>query len=299
MQALRFFVLVLVSTGFLMGCGATVSTSPLTDTLTATTATTGANAMSSVVAGDVAEAYRDFVADAGTARGIHDAPAGLSDGERAQIEDLRAQLDDGTITAEQFATSVDAILGDHFASGAFAGREFFGAAFPRAILHRLADRLGLTDEQLASARTIFQDTHSQIRLATLETLANIRLQLSDEQRAELDALRADHFAAIREQLPPPARPAIGRGARGARLAAGRERMHEFFDALADKLALTDDQRTTIQGMRDELRAKIKELHQAARDQFRALLTDDQKAILDQIEQQIEQRRGQNQAETTK
>lgn len=242
----------------------------------------GSDALGAVVAGDLAEGFRNFVADAKAAQGDASAPVGLSDDERAQIEEIRAQLDEGAITPEQFADQVDAILGDAFPDGAFAGRQFFGAAFGERIRQRVAERLALTEEQLAAAREIFARTHREIRRIMLQTMAEIRLVLTDEQRAELDQLRGERFRSLRQSP--------DRG--GWRPGRFRERARSFFERLATELEITDAQREQIRLLREQLRESVRATHQAARDEFRALLTPEQLEILEQIETRVQERVGQ-------
>jgi Spy/CpxP family protein refolding chaperone len=234
------------------------------------------------------------VADVNAETGIAEGPFGLSDEERAQIERLQTQLDNGEITAEAFATQVDAILGDLAPHAAFAGFGFFGAPFGDRLRHFIAEKLGLTEEQQTAARAIFEDTHQQIRILRLTALANIRLQLTDEQRAKLDALRDERFASIRDDAPVPPGAFRGRGFLPGRPGerrgheAIRERIRGFFERLAAELGITDAQRTAIQGIRDQLRADVRAAHQRAREAFKALLTAEQLAILEQIEARIQE-----------
>lgn len=263
-----------------------------------------ADPLNPVVSGDVAAGFRDHVdAVAGTtdvaAAGGDAADAsggaldrGLTDDERMQIETLQMQLDSGAITAEAFAAQVDAILGDRAPFAAFGGLEFFGSPFGQRIRGLVAGLLGLTDEQLAEVRAIFERTHSQIRALRLTALARIRLQLTDEQRTRLDRLRAERFASIRDEAPFPPGALRGRGFLPGRPGehrghdAIRERIRGFFERLADVLELSDEQRLAIQRIREQLRADVKAAHATARDAFLALLTDEQRALLERIEARI-------------
>ncbi|MGE0479000.1 MAG: hypothetical protein AB7Q17_00890 [Phycisphaerae bacterium] len=274
--------------GFMLvgGCGQALPTGagllPAVDaTGSGLLASDGGVALGVVVAGDLAEGFRNFVADAKAAQGDASAPVGLSDDERARIEEIRAQLDEGAISPEQFADQVDAILGDHFAEGAFAGQQFFGAAFGERIRQRVAERLALTEEQLAAAREIFARTHREIRRIMLQTMAEIRLVLTDEQRAEVDQLRGERFRALRQSP--------DRG--GWRPGRFRERARSFFERLAAELEITDAQREQIRVLREQLRDSVRAAHQAARDEFRALLTPEQLEILQQIETRVQERFG--------
>lgn len=276
------------------GCGTNLLPTSLVSTDTA------ADPLNSIVSGDVAEAFRSFVGDLQGEQGVVTEPLGLSDEERSAIEALQTQLDDGEITAEAFAAGVDAVLGDIAPRAAFGGLGFFGHPFGHGPRRHVGEKLGLSDEQKAAAEQIFRDTHQQIRLLRLTALANIRLQLTEEQRAKLDELRAERFASIRdgEPLAPGAlRERFRGGPRGGGhpFAGGngeiRERVRGFFDRLATALNITDEQRTAIQAIRTQLRTDVQAAHQAARDQFKALLTAEQQEILAEIEARIEERFG--------
>ncbi len=293
----------------LAGCGTNLLPTSLVSNESA------ADPLNSIVSGDVAEAFRSFVGDLQVEQGLPAASPLLSDEERATIEALQTQLDSGEITAEAFAAGVDAALGDRAPRAAFGGLGFFGHPFGHGPRRHVGQKLGLSDEQRAAAEQIFRDTHQQIRLLRLTALANIRLQLTDEQRAKLDELRAERFASIRdgEPLAPGAlrerfrggRPFGGPHGAGGPFAGGphgaggpfggdgeiRERVRGFFARLATALNITDEQRTAIQAIRTQLRTDVQAAHQAARDQFKALLTAEQLEILAEIEARIEERFG--------
>ena len=59
------------------------------------------------------------------------------------------------------------------------------------------------------------------------------------------------------------------------------------ERFADELQLTDDQETAIAQIHSDLLAAVETRHQQARDEFRAILTSEQLAILDEIEAQHE------------
>ncbi len=183
----------------------------------------------------------------------------LSEAEKTQLQELRNQLDQGTLTPTDFATQADALLGDRFAPG----REARG----QRRIERVTRWLQLTDEQAEQARTIGRTTGRAVRKVMLESRAAIRLILTDEQRTRFDELRADKFADIRSDEP------IERGP--GRLAERRARRGEFLQRLADELQLTDDQRAQIRTLREGAREQAQTLRQTAREQFRALLTPEQ------------------------
>jgi Spy/CpxP family protein refolding chaperone len=214
--------------------------------------------------------FQDFAgsaADAGAAR--------LSEEQLAQIEDLQAQRDAGTIGPEEFETRVHDIMGDAAPDRAFAGFGFFGAPFGGFFNGHRADVLQLTDEQRAQALDIFIALHDDIHALRTDARDQILALLTVEQRARLLDL----------QLSPPGRRVgqrhghPGRG-RGPDHPVGLQRA---FERLAERLELTEAQQTQIQTILTQLRADIAARHAEAREAFRALLTEDQLALLDTLE----------------
>ncbi|ADV81967.1 hypothetical protein [Terriglobus saanensis] len=64
------------------------------------------------------------------------------------------------------------------------------------------------------------------------------------------------------------------------------------DRLADRLNLTADQRTQLKAIQQATRQQEMELHKEETAKLRALLTDEQRAKFDQMQAQMQQRRGQ-------
>lgn len=242
-----------------------------------------ADPLNPIVSGDRAEAFRNFVGTLRQERGHRDGPFALTDEERAQIEDLQAKLDAGELTPDQFADQIEAVLGDAAPNSAFGGLNFFGSPFGQRLRDAVASRLSLTDEQVQAGEQLFIDTHQKISHLVIAALAQMRLVLTQAQRDQLDALWAERFASIREDArPDPA--ALGRG-------GIRGRVQGFFEKLAGTLGLTQEQRDAIAAIRTQLRSDIKTAHHTARDAFLALLTDEQRATLDQLESEIRERFG--------
>ncbi len=242
----------------------------------------------------------------------------LSDEQRSQIQALRTQLDNGQLSPKDFATQVDAILGDQFA-GPRWGRPGWGAAKMQNHLQRLADKLQLTDEQRTTARQIFNDARHQARVLHLEAMARMRLALTPEQRAQFDQLRAEHFSSLRgkgaagqaapnaatpgsvtPQNAAPGQPAPGPGAKGHGGAKGGDKGGwaaksgkgpGFLGRLADQLQLTDDQRATMKSIRTETRDAVRTVFQGARQKFASELTPDQAQQLQDLKAQRHERAG--------
>lgn len=283
--------------GLSTGCGSSLEAALGTSDILNTTL---GDLLGEVTASDVADAfarYSDVVAGAQA--------GGLSADELATVEDAYAALAAGEISEDDCAAMVEEALGDRVAGDVFAGAELLGHPGGGHLNRRLAAALDLTDEQIAAARQIFEDTHAQIRGLREQAIAAIRAVLTAEQQAILDAalarLRphasddgdddgvedasdagADNSNTAQRRGPGrgfglPGNPPGPRGGRGAgpgyRLAWQR---------LIDALDLTEEQQAAIQAIRDQLRADVEAAHDAARTAFEALLTADQLAILEQI-----------------
>jgi len=153
---------------------------------------------------------------------------------------------------------------------------------------RLTSELGLSSDQVAGAKTILDDLHTNVTTLRDQARQQIRGLLTDEQKAKFDSLpqETDKSAS--------AGPAWGgafghhKGWAGMRPggAAGRlspdERQQRLVQHLTNKLGLDDTQRASIATILENQRPTIKARWEAARTQFRALLTPEQAATLDQM-----------------
>ena len=106
----------------------------------------------------------------------------------------------------------------------------------------------------------------------------IRSLLTDEQKASLDAAELGQWQ--------------GGGHRGFRGCGGKAgparaelREQHILNRLTQKLSLTDEQRTTVQGILDKTLAARQARFEAARAAFRAALTPEQVAKLDEMKGQ--------------
>ncbi len=192
-------------------------------------------------------------------------PRSLSDEQLAQIEDLQAQVDAGSISPDEFSRQVHAIIGDASPMRAFAGFGFFGSPFATRFQVQVAILLNLSDEQIEQAREIFISLHEDIAALRADARERIRALLTDEQLALLDELRANR----------------GRGARHHRF--GHHGGGRILARLTEALSLTEQQQTDIQLILDELAQAIRDRHAQAREEFRAILTEDQLAFLADLE----------------
>lgn len=221
--------------------------------------------------------------EAGSVAGV-DPPARrgrLSEEQRAQIRALEGQLDAGSLTPEQFAEQVDMLLGEPPRGGPAAQR----------IRGRIVSRLELTEQQQTQARDMYAAMRHEVRKLRLAALARARLVLTETQREKLDSLRAERFASLRG-----ARAGAGSRNRREQDSAGRDggrgpqrplaRVREFAGKVAAALELTQEQRAQMKSIRRELRAAVRARHETAREQFRALLSDEQRQTLEQMRDRL-------------
>lgn len=187
--------------------------------------------------------------------------ANLTDEQKAQLEAIWQQVQNGEITRDQAHEQIQTLLGD---------------AFPETGPHdRIADALGLTDEQKAAAEEIHTSARTDIEALVESGRSQFRALLTEEQLATLDSLEAS------TGFDGPHHNGMGMGHGGfANDAKGAD---GHADRLAAALSLTDDQIAAWTAIREETRAAIDARRDEARTAFRALLTEEQLATLDQIE----------------
>ncbi len=263
-------------TAFTSGCG--VNVTALTDLLSSIDAdTTLGELLNKVTVGDLVTAFQQFVSDVGDYQIGPLGSATLTDEQIAELESLQAQLDAGEITSDEFMASVQEIIGDAGAGIPFAGFRFFGGPFVHRACSQDAAALELTEDQRAQAEEIFDSAHEDIDALREEAKDNIRALLTEEQLVLLDEMpqRGDG---------PPAPPGRLRGPSGppghgdGRLAC--QQMYEDLD-------LTEEQWAAIETIREELRDAVIARHEQAREEFLAILTEEQLAILDELSPQNE------------
>ena len=219
-----------------------------------------------VTVGDVLSAIQDY---AGQSAAL---PFGqtLTADQEAQISALKDQYDAGTITGQQYVEQLASIVGVQDAGGPFSagpGRDFGPGGFPGGPMGPgapgpgpLESQLNLTTDQQTQAQTIFDSMRTDITALQAATKTQIDAVLTDDQRAQLDAL---------DQGPPDGFRHFGPGPDIGRL--------------SEELGLTTDQQTQIQSLMGTLQTAVEARRQQAQDEFRAILTADQQALLDQLE----------------
>ncbi|TWT40577.1 LTXXQ motif protein [Phycisphaerae bacterium RAS1] len=198
----------------------------------------------------------------------------LTTEQQDQLAALHDQFAAGEITGDEFHTKAAEILGvedvgmgfgagpgrcfgsDGFAGGPRGGHGGFGG--PQERLDALLD---LTDEQADQAQTIFDAMRTDVTSLQDAARDAIDAVLTDEQLAQLDELRSN--------------------------AGGEHHGHRVFgpgiDRLAEKLELTEEQQTQIETLLDTLKTDVQTRREQARTEFRAILTDEQLAALDEFE----------------
>ena len=164
----------------------------------------------------------------------------------------------------------------------------------RGPLARFTELLGLTEDQQAQAKDIFAGMRADLQPLREQAHADILNVLTPDQQAKLEELRAQHPGPLGGPGPmggmraasdgAPAGHGMGpMGFGGPLTSADRDAMRQrMLDHLAEVLDLTDDQKTAIGTIQDNLHAAVDARRQQAMDEFRAILTADQLATLDQF-----------------
>jgi Spy/CpxP family protein refolding chaperone len=229
-----------------------------------------------LTAGATVDGFQDFAAAPGTAQDAS-GTARLSDEQIAQISDLQAQVDAGTLDQQSFARQVQGIIGDAAPNRALAGFDFFGGPFGGRLDGDLAARLQLTDEQRSQLLDILISLHDDIAALRTGARDQILALLTVEQRATLEQLLTRPGRRVGPNLE------AQQGGRGAGHSQGHHEGAGPFQRLIAALDLTADQQAQIQTILTDLRTAVMARHAQARDEFRALLTPDQLALVDAME----------------
>jgi Spy/CpxP family protein refolding chaperone len=263
---------VLGAAGVLAGCGSSIDLSgisgstPLPDALNQLAGQVAADpVLRQLTVSDVVQGFEDYAT--GASGGM------LTSDQQSQLADLQSQLDSGEITLEEFTQGVEDLMGDMgsghggpghgMMGGPFPGRGMMGGPFPGRGGEdgHLGDALNLTEEQQAQAEEIQTRLHDDIDTLRTDAETAIKALLTADQLAALEELQA--------QTPPRGR--------------GHGHGPDPFQFFAAELQLTDEQKASIDEIRANLRDAVRARHEQAREEFRAILTADQLAILDQLE----------------
>ncbi len=141
------------------------------------------------------------------------------------------------------------------------------------------DPLELTDEQRALAEEIFALLHEDIEVLRDAARADFEALLSEEQLALLEELMGNHEG----EGPPPNRPPRFPYC-GTQQPEPPEHdgLPPHMQRLANALALSEQQTADWLVIHDETRSAIEARRDEACEEFRAILTDEQLAILDEL-----------------
>jgi Spy/CpxP family protein refolding chaperone len=252
------------------GCGSGITGDmTLSEALSALSDTVASDpVLNQLTVSDLVQGFQDF-AQQTAGDGL---TAQLTSDQQAQLEDLQNQFDNGDITAEEFADQVMDIIGDVAPGHAFAGRGMLGGPFRGHSSMSPQDALDLTDEQIEQAKEIFDHLHDDIGTLRENAHEQILALLTEDQRATLDELQSTPFGKHRPGRMGPGGGLIELGGFGLPL-------------LADELSLTEEQQAAIEQIRTDLRIAVEVRHQQARDEFRAILSEEQLAKFDEMEAQ--------------
>ncbi len=227
-----------------------------------------ASGLGSVTINDVLGAIEDFTGQSASL------PFGqeLTSDQQDQIASLQDQLNNGEITGQQYVEQLADVIGVQAVGRPFAagpGRQFGPGGFRDGPLGlgagpgpvgRLDANLDLTEAQQSQAQEIFDNMRTDIVALQDAAQTSIDAVLTADQLATLDSLDVGLFDGMRF---------LGAG-------AGLNRV-------INELGLSDDQQTQIQSILDQLKTDMDARRQKARDEFRAILTADQLATLDELD----------------
>lgn len=187
--------------------------------------------------------------------------AGLGVSEETTLSQLLDQVTVGDVLnavgqlTESATTETTGVMPDGVAHGGPRGPHL-GAGGPPP--------LDLTDEQRQAAEEIRQAEREDVEALWAAADEDIRALLTAEQLAIYDEL-------------PPLMPG-GHGPPPARAADPRDPLPDF---VAEKLGLSEEQQTAVEEVLTTLRAATAARREEAREAFLALLTDEQRAQLEQ------------------
>ena len=193
-----------------------------------------------------------------------------------------AKTDFRALLTEEQAAAFDALEQEHPVPFCMPGGPGPGGG-PEG---HLAELLQLTQDQQTQADAIFTETRTDIDTLHTDAWDQIRALLTDAQAAELDALGPPG--------PPPGGPGGHMGGHGHGPgglpppppppgAPGTDRAQALLEWLTKELDLTTDQQASIKTILDNLETSVQARMDQAKADFRAILTAEQAAILDEIE----------------
>ena len=298
----------------LSGCGTSITPdTTVSEALSQLAQAAGTDAaLSQVTLGDLVQTL-EASAGAVVSEPAGAAPTPLTEEQQAQLDELQGQLDRGEITQEEFNQQANDLLGDMGSADAFAGGGMMGGPPPGDPMMRLAEELQLTDEQRQQADDIFARLHTDIEALHETEREQTEAVLTAEQLATLNELASQepmppppHERGAEPMGPPPGEadpnmafpggpgghmgPPPGAFGPGGDMPPPPDTDGAGADLgplgrFADELQLTDEQTAAIAQIHADGRTAVEARHQQARDEFRAILTADQQATLDELEAQ--------------
>lgn len=197
---------------------------------------------------------------------------------------------------QQGATSSGGLTaGDRAVLADPTSRSFDGGFPGGGPVDMLTAFLGLSDDQKTQAQDIFDRMRTDLGTLRDQAHADIRNVLTADQQAKLDEIIASHQppdggpAGGRPIGPPPdgaigmmPPPGFGFGAPPMMMGDPQAMHQAMLDQLAQDLGLTDDQKSQIQTIQDNLHTAVEARRNQALDELKAILTADQLAQLDQV-----------------
>jgi Spy/CpxP family protein refolding chaperone len=247
-------------------------------------------ALNQLTVADLVAGFQQFLSDLGQTP-TTGSQTGLTSEQLQQIQGLQGQLDSEEISEEAFATQVHGLVGNAGSTSAFG---VLGGSLFQQQATGTSDPLSLTAEQQQQAQDISTRLHDDIAQLRQEAHDLILSVLTTDQQAQLTGSSAGQAAPPAQASAAKTR-AQGAGLRSKATNVGVQSTAAGASAQStgagtqlqnplDSLQLTDTQKAQIELIHADLRAAIQARHQQARDEFFAILTPDQQAVLYELEQ---------------
>lgn len=234
--------------------------------------------------------------------------AQLTDEQINQLKELRAQLQAGDISRDEFKKNVNEIIGDmplppmggpggrggamrHGGPGGFSR----GGEMP---IGRIAARLGLSDDQKTQAQGIFKAAREDVKTQRRAAVQSVRALLTSDQQVIVDHFLSGHMRPAQTEAAAEATNVgtsrVATGPRFGRGPIGGPGHHSGAPGVAGgvapllpppliaKLNLTDDQKASLKSVREGYQASAKARLEQAKSDFRSILTAEQASKLNEL-----------------
>jgi hypothetical protein len=247
-------------------------------------------ALNQLTVADLVAGFQQFLSDLGQTP-TTGSQAGLTSEQLQQIQGLQGQLDSEEISEEAFATQVHSLVGNAGSTSAFG---VLGGSLFQQQATGTSDPLNLTAEQQQQAQDISTRLHDDIAQLRQDAHDLILSALTADQQTQLTGSSAGQAAqpaqasaaktrapsaGLRSKATNAGAQSTAAGASAQSAGAGTQLQNPL-----DSLQLTDAQKAQIELIHADLRVAIQARHQQARDEFFAILTPDQQAVLYELEQ---------------